>query len=66
MTTGDIAAAQRLSRERKPTTHAHRHHPSRLRRHRRHPALGSVGYEREPDEKGERLICVGAAVLHQF
>ena len=29
--------------------------------------LGSVvGYEREPDEKGERLIWVGAAVSHQF
>ena len=28
--------------------------------------LGSVGYEREPDEKGERLIWVGAAVSHQL
>ena len=28
--------------------------------------LGSDGYEREPDEKGERLIWVGAAVSHQF
>ena len=28
--------------------------------------LGSVGYEREPDEKGERRIWVGAAVSHQF
>jgi hypothetical protein len=26
--------------------------------------LGSVGYEREPDD--ERLIWVGAAVSHQF
>jgi hypothetical protein len=28
--------------------------------------LGSVGYECYPDEKGERLIWVGAAVSHQF
>ena len=28
--------------------------------------LGSVGFERAPDEKGECLIWVGAPLSHQF
>jgi hypothetical protein len=44
----------------------HRHHPSRPRGDLRDPALGSVGYENQINERGERLVWLAPNVVNRL
>jgi hypothetical protein len=42
------------------------HHRPRLRRHRRDPALGSVGFENATNERGERYVWLAPNVVDRL
>jgi hypothetical protein len=44
----------------------HHHLPGRFRRDRRHPPLGSVGFEAEPGAYRERTIWLEAGVVDRL